>query len=275
MVDPGPPRPPAPYLAPPAATPAKNRLPIILGVLIGVLLLCCAALPAVVLAFGDGDDPAASATRDAPSKHATRGGPSERATGGGPTKRATPPPAAVPSKPAPTAVPADVTYKGRGKKVVRLKPLTSDYVAYATITHRGSSNFAVWSIGADGGHLDLIVNSVGAYKGSRPFNFTGEPATLRVEADGSWEIVVKSLRKAPVWPATTSGKGPLVLRVKPGTARAKLTYKGRSNFVVNVYGENPDLLVNVIGKYSGSVLLPDGTEVIAIDTDGAWTMKPA
>jgi len=151
--------------------------------------------------------------------------------------------------------------------------------AYAVITHRGSSNFAIWSVGSDGGHLSLLVNEVGAYKGARPLNLTDTPAVLRVEADGSWEIVVKALRKAPVWPAKTSGKGPEVLLVKPADAdglhTAKLTYQGRSNFVVHSYADYPDLLVNAIGKYAGEVLLPQGTYAVAIQADGPWTMKPS
>jgi hypothetical protein len=253
MVDPG----PSPYAAPPAAAPASNRLPLILGAVIGVLLLCCAALPAVVLAVGDGEEPIASATRDVPSE------------------RATTPPTTTPPPPKPTPLPADVTYKGRGNKVVKLKAPTTDYPTFAAITHSGSSNFAVWSVGPDGEHLGLMVNAIGSYKGTRPFNLGGEPGTLRIEARGSWTIVVKAMPKAPMWPATTSGKGPMVLRVKKTPAQAKVTYKGQSNFVVNVYGETPDLLVNAIGKYSREIEIPAGTDVIAVDTEGSWTMKPA
>lgn len=34
-----------------------------------------------------------------------------------------------------------------------------------------------------------------------------------------------------------------------------------------------DLLVNEIGNYSGETLLPDGTLVLEITADGAWTMS--
>ncbi|WP_127502702.1 hypothetical protein [Actinoplanes solisilvae] len=259
MVDPG----VQPYVPPAPATPARSRMPLFLSLAIGVLLVCCAGLPAVVLVVGDGEETVASAPRGAPVKRATDPPPAA------PAPTTTPPPA----KPGP--LPADVTYKGRGNKVVKLKAPATDVPTFAAITYRGSGNFVVWSVGRDGEPLDLVVNAIGAYKGTRPFNFRGEPGTLRVESSGSWEIVVKALAKAPVWPARTSGKGPAVLRVLKSPVKAKVTYKGTWNFVVNSYAEYPDLLVNKIGKYSGTITIPAGTNVVAVDTVGSWTMKPA
>jgi hypothetical protein len=274
----------------PPPSPRKNRLPLILGLVVGAFLLCCGGGTAIVLAARGDDKPVAARVASSAGPATT---PSSTPVSTAPT---TPPPtttapattapatepAAEPTTTAPTAtkaVPADVVFTGRGDKVIRLKKLSAGHAHYAVISHRGSSNFAVWTIGSDGDQLDLLVNEIGSYQGSRPVDFDETPAALKVEADGSWKIVVKALEKAPVWPSKTSGQGAAVLLVRPGAidglATAKVTHKGRSNFVVHSYGDSADLLVNEIGKYSGEVLLPDGTVAIVIDADGSWTMKPS
>ncbi|GAA2551751.1 hypothetical protein GCM10010435_22420 [Winogradskya consettensis] len=267
MVYPGPAQPPPPATG--SVAPGRdNRLALILAIVVGVLLLCCGSGTVVALVVGSNSDEttAAPAPAPAPAKTTTTTAPEEAE-----------PTTEVPSKPA--TLPADVTYQGRGEKVVKLKPLSADYAHFAVFTHTGSSNFAVWSLGDGGEELDLVVNAVGKYSGARPLDFDDDPTSLRVEADGSWKIVVKVLEKAPVWPTKTSGKGPAVLTLGPGAddglTTAKLTHKGTSNFAVYAYGDNPDLMVNEIGGYSGEVMIPRGTAAIAIEADGTWTMKPS
>jgi hypothetical protein len=270
MVDPGPAQ-PGPGMPPPAAT--ANRLPLILGIVVGVLLLCCTGGgTALVVAAVHNPDRFAAADRPAPAT----------------TDPALPPTVAAP-EPSPTAqtttappakAPADVVYQGRGTRTVRLKPLSEDYAHYAVITHNGSSNFAIWSLDSGGEEIDLVVNDVGSYQGARPLDFEDDtPAALRIEADGAWKIVVKVLDKAPRWPAQKSGKGPAVLLLGSGAGddptTAAVTHKGQDNFVVHAYGDSTDLLVNEIGKFSGEVLIPAGTVAIAIEADGSWTMKPS
>ena len=175
-----------------------------------------------------------------------------------------------------TTLPADLTYTGRGAKVVKLK-LASDHVHIATITHQGSGNFAVWSVDSAGENIDLIVNEIGKYSGVRPLDFVETPAALKIEANGTWRVVVRVAEKAPVWTGTTSGKGPAVLRIGPGAvdglATIAFTHTGSSNFAVWAYGDSRDLLINEIGKYSGETLLPSGTVLVEIEADGAWTFK--
>lgn len=66
------------------------------------------------------------------------------------------------------------------------------------------------------------------------------------------------------------------LVVKSGCGRIHFTHKGDSNFIVQAYGESgtPLLLINTIGNYDGTVLLPEaGTYDLEIQADGAWTAE--
>ena len=55
----------------------------------------------------------------------------------------------------------------------------------ASITHNGSSNFAVWKYGD---RTDLVVNEIGAYEGS--VRWTAGPSLVAVSADGDWSISI-------------------------------------------------------------------------------------
>ncbi|MEV6630201.1 hypothetical protein AB0M54_05550 [Actinoplanes sp. NPDC051470] len=263
---------PPPYFPPaPQPAPRKSRLPLILGIVVSVLVLCCGGGATFMVVASREGGPLSGLRLPAPGGEPA----SPRPTTPEAAPPVTEPSSAPPTTTAPTGPPpADVTYSGRGNKVVELKPQTGEFSHFAVISHRGSSNFAIWSVGSDGEEKRLIVNDVGSYQGSRPLDLDDTPAALKVEADGSWKIVVKVMDKAPRWPRVTSGKGPQVLRVT-GPAKAKVTHRGSSNFVVHSYGDYPDLLVNEIGKYSGEIDLPAGTTVVAIEGDGSWTMKPS
>jgi hypothetical protein len=53
-----------------------------------------------------------------------------------------------------------------------------------TLTHNGSSNFAVWSLGTDFENIDLLVNDIAVYEGTRPMQFDEEPVSgLEITAD--------------------------------------------------------------------------------------------
>ena len=56
----------------------------------------------------------------------------------------------------------------------------------ATLTHDGSSNFAVWTYG-DGSNL--VVNEIGAYSGT--VRWTKGPELVTVTADGAWSVTVQ------------------------------------------------------------------------------------
>lgn len=172
--------------------------------------------------------------------------------------------------------PADKTYEGRGNKAVKID-LDEDYQHIAKVTHDGSSNFVVESLGDSGDYIALVVNEVGDYDGLRPLDLDREqPASLRIRADGRWKVTVTVADKAPKWTGKASGKaGATLLRVDPAAAdqEVRFTHKGRSNCALVVRGEQSfDLLVNDIGRYSGDMVLPTGTQFVEIEASGSWTL---
>ncbi|MCI0398786.1 MAG: hypothetical protein L0322_28185 [Chloroflexi bacterium] len=152
-----------------------------------------------------------------------------------------------------------------------------DDPAVARITHRGSSNFAVWNHHVSGGEIDLLVNTIGAYDGLLPIDFLSSEHTGRFEvtADGSWTITVSplsSIRSVSI-PGSIDGRGDDVFRLIGGVPdTASIDGRSEGNFVVYAYGQSRDLLVNEIGEYSGQALLDSDTVVMSVLSEGPWTI---
>lgn len=169
-----------------------------------------------------------------------------------------------------------IRLSGRGDDVVRMtKP---DVPAIIRLTHSGSSNFSVISYDGAGNRIDLLVNEIGAYEGTRPIDFGTSELTerLEIQADGNWTVLVEPISAAQSVrvPATNvAGQGDTVLLLtgsSPDTA--KISHSGSSNFVVQAYGRSHRLLVNEIGNYSGTVVVPQDTLVLEVVADGRWQL---
>ena len=181
-------------------------------------------------------------------------------------------------EPAPEPEPVEPqSFSGSGSEVVMLEPLGDD-VFFATVTHQGSSNIALWSVDENGQDLDLLVNDIGNYQGQVALNFSEDPAAIRVEADGDWSIDLVHLSEAPRWDGETTYEATgdsivIVDGVADGLTPVTLTHQGESNFAIWAWGESyPDLIVNDIGVYDGTTLLPDGSLVLQVEADGTWTI---
>lgn len=251
-------------LLPPA--PPRKRLGAgaIVAIVAGSLVLACCGVGIVSLLVNQRAGEHAAAPQ------------SSTATTGPAPSIATTTTANTPTTPPPPPVPEDQVFEGSGADVIAID-LDPDFAHTATITHNGSSNFAVWTIDANGSRLDLLVNEIGTYSGVRPIDFRDRPAAFQIEADGQWTVVVQALNKAPRWPDQSSGTGSTVLVIAPDAVRGlttvAITHSGESNFVVWAYGaRNSDLLVNEIGSYSGKTILPTWTVAIEIEADGAWAI---
>jgi hypothetical protein len=202
-----------------------------------------------------------------------------------PAPTATPVPTATPS---PTAAPTPVldfqpiSLSGSGSKVPKFT-IPEGVAAIATITNKGGgSNFAVWSLAADGSKLDLLVNVIGNYSGTVIFDTTSgqHSVAFSVDSSGSWTITVKPLQLARSWDSVSklSGTGDDVILLQApisGLTTATLTNAGSGNFAVWAYSATSGgLLVNEIGSYNGEVQLPSGTMLLVINSNGAWTVTP-
>lgn len=284
----GPPPSPVPFGASssgPSPKPSSRRKWIAIGgSLVVILLLVSLASggtkiqpsPAAGLS-----SPRASATQATPDASPRTNDPSE-----GPTDAATDQPT---DEPAATESPDNgvapafkpIALSGRGKRVARFK-IPSDSPAIATFKYNGRGNFVVWTVDASGHTTDLLVNTIGRYDGTRIFDTDdgSHSIAFKIEASGPWSAKVKPVTSARRWNGTSTikGRGDEVLLLADGIsgfATATIKHAGKENFVVLSYSpDGSELLVNEIGRFSGQVLIPDGTLLFEVQADGTWSINP-
>src|SRR5262245_14541594 len=101
--------------------------------------------------------------------------------------------------------------------------------------------------------VDLLVNLIGAYKGTTAYGLQGDtPIRLKISADGPWNVTIAPISTAPALHASNAGSGDAVYLWTGGAADWSITHSGKANFVVTEYGEGlfgVNLMVNEIGDY--------------------------
>ena len=172
-----------------------------------------------------------------------------------------------------------VTKTGTGASVIDL-PAGSDYgIVAASAT--GAGVFAITELAADntptGG---LLVDTAGPYVGTTAYGLVsvGAKATkLKIDANGPWRITISPLDKAPTLALPAKGVSNSVYIYFGPAQNWKIvhTAKTSTNFSVVQYAQLPNLLVNAIGNYSGTVPATAGPTVITIDASGPWSITAA
>jgi len=211
-----------------------------------------------------------------------------------PSPTYTPLPTLTPTR---VKTPEPVTFKGSGSRALPKFGLLSG-IAIFEMSHDGTANFIVELMSEAGETVDLLVNTIGSYTGTKAIGVQegallgAEPGMhlLNVQADGSWAITIRQPRfsSAPGLPQSFSGSGdgastPFML--DEDIAMFTLTHNGSANFIVELLsaeGNLADLLVNEIGSYEGSkavgirngaIIGPQpGIHLLNITADGAWTV---
>jgi len=199
-----------------------------------------------------------------------------------PTKTPIPSKTSIPSntpRPTNTATPAPqpIILTGTGDMVVDVPKW--DGPALLNITYTGNRNFAIWSYASNGEKIDLLVNTIGQYKGIRPIDFRSDESTVRLEikASGAWEIHVLPLEyitqvHIPGTYESTSDDVIALVGGKPDLLTVDASTATR-NFVVYSYGNYSDLLVNEIAPYTGTVVLSSDTIILEIIATGSWSIQ--
>ena len=169
-----------------------------------------------------------------------------------------------------------LTYKGSGDKIIKIaKPSGKQSEAVAVkISYSGSSNFIVYALNKKLKKTELLVNTIGKYKGTVPLDFQGQTVTyrLQIQAHGSWTVTIKPLSSVRHFTGKIAGHGDDVVLYKGGARVATIKHSGTSNFIVTAYNKDgADLLVNEIGKYKGQSVLSQ-TSFLTISADGAWSI---
>jgi hypothetical protein len=166
---------------------------------------------------------------------------------------------------------------GNGDDVVALS--LPNVPVVVEFSHDGSSNFAVWSLDNALGKVDLLVNEIGTYAGTRPMQFDPmEPVSyLEMIADGKWTFEVRELASEPAKVCTVSGSGDDVVRISnfaSSSGIATLSHNGSSNFAIWVWDiPDRDLIVNEIGPYVGAVPISAGYTAWDVIADGSWAIS--
>lgn len=126
------------------------------------------------------------------------------------------------------------------------------------------------------GSDSLLVNEIGAYSGQHLVNARKGSmiTTLTINADSDWTVDIADLSTIPVTSGAASGHGDTVINFGSKFKAAAVTNVGEHNFVVYGYGGSyPELAVNEIGSYQGTVELT-GPGFVQVESAGDWTITP-
>ncbi|GAA3773818.1 hypothetical protein GCM10022240_27110 [Microbacterium kribbense] len=171
---------------------------------------------------------------------------------------------------------ATIKKSGTGDSLITLpKGATGGVV---TATHKGQRNFAIAALDASNQSTgELLVNTIGAYSGTTAWGLMalGDGTRLQVTADGAWTVTITPFSAAKELTGSAKGTGDMVLLYNGDAAALTATHDGSRNFVVYEATDqlfSMGLLVNEIGKYSGTVPLSAGPSIISVQADGAWTL---
>ncbi|MDA2385016.1 tripartite tricarboxylate transporter TctB family protein [Bacillus cereus] len=167
--------------------------------------------------------------------------------------------------------------EGSGDSVTSKINLNSG-LAFFEFTNQGSRNFIVHLKDSSGTATQLLVNTIGSYKGTVQTTIpsSGE-YYLEVKSSGGWSssVTQKASPNAEKAPGTVSGHGDDVvfIEVPSGNHIIKLKHTGSRNFIIKVNDKN--LLVNKIGSYEGSasqVFQDTGMYSFGVKADGDWSI---
>jgi hypothetical protein len=170
------------------------------------------------------------------------------------------------------------TYEGSGDDVI---PVSWTENGLLQVSAGGNSNFAVWTLTRSGTKKELLVNTIGAYRGRVVFEAgprSQKVAAVQIEAEGAWSATVRPLTAATNWrDSSISKSGDNVVQVFNRKLTLKSTYRGDENFAVwalDSDGDKIDLLVNTIGDYSGRTVLSADARYLSVSAGygDPWTL---
>lgn len=180
----------------------------------------------------------------------------------------------------PTPIPEPLIFTGTGDNIVDLSEMWEGSALLHIIGPDVRDNFVVWSYDALGNQIDLLVNTIGQYDGYLMLNMGDEKtAILQIGAGGPWTVEVYPFVDRYLHfldtPGVYEATGDDVFFFALNNAKAEIKSSNEiDNFVVWAWiiGSDKDLLVNEIGPYSGTVLIPPGTFMLEVKATGTWTI---
>lgn len=254
-----------------------------------VKLVATAGIVVVIIAVGSDNDSSSSRsepdTQSAKAKNEAVNRPvsttkpvvvsnSPKAANSESISRTTEPPKAIEPKP--------INLSAKGQQASSKFTLTEGLSVF-TMTHKGSSNFAITLLDQNGQHVELLVNVVGSFDGSKAVGIANAGTyLLDVSADGPWSVSIKQPRLSTA-PDTTSFSGTSqqatqLFWLDSGLKTFKMQHAGDSNFAPVLLDENGnqvELLANEIGKFDGSKAVGvsnSGLYIIDVTANRNWSI---
>lgn len=183
----------------------------------------------------------------------------------------------------PIVEPDPITLEGHGQEASDVFSLIEG-ISVFELENSGSGHFGIWLMDSKGENVDLLVNEIGPFDGSKitKIDKAGD-YILDVSAQGDWKVTIKQPRPTTA-PKTRhfTGRdqqyaGPFYL--DSGLTKFKLVNTGSGHFgiwLMDSKGNNVDLLVNEIGPFDGSKAIGirrGGIYYFDISAEGNWEIN--
>lgn len=171
---------------------------------------------------------------------------------------------------------APIMASGTSDSVIKLPSGTKAGIITAKYT--GSDDFIITGLDSNNQQTpDLPVDTMGSYSGVTAFGLEqlgSAPTQLKVTATGSWSVTIAPISSAPI-AVPKSGTGDLVFLYNGRAANWNLGFKGSGDFIVSQFSSAimPNLAVDEMGNYSGTVPMDPGPSVVQVEADGSWTIS--
>ncbi|MCK5149801.1 hypothetical protein KAJ87_02655 [Candidatus Pacearchaeota archaeon] len=177
--------------------------------------------------------------------------------------------------------PEPITISGSGQQASEYFELEQGLSIFK-LNSNGNGHFSMVLYDDEGEYIDLLVNEVGSFDGSKlvAIDKSGK-YLLDVSADGSWQAHItqpRNIEKSET-PLTLSGNGQEAsdfFYLKNGMRRFSISHSGSGHFSMVLYsadGDYMDLLVNEVGSFDGSKavsLSTSGNYLLDVSADGNW-----
>ncbi|WP_219413888.1 hypothetical protein [Pseudonocardia nigra] len=203
--------------------------------------------------------------------------PSTVARSSSPPSRVAPTPTSIPD----SSIPKQV-YHGAGTDVVDLTTPVEVGVLAFDCPRCGDRAEVTTNAGIDEQVISHFTG--GPYSGMRWLGMRGGVTSrVQVKAEGPWTLTIGGLDLAARYDGAqpVSGTGDAVVLLETAPDTVDVSHSGESNFTVKLMTDRhrtgPDLVVNEIGKFRGTVFFDvSGTDaaLVEVGADGAWTLVP-
>lgn len=204
-----------------------------------------------------------------------------------PAPTATPMPTRTPAptatmRPTLTPVPtfAPQVLAGKGQQATTKFNLPDGLVVF-DMQHDGKRNFIVKVLDDQGKTVELLVNDIGPFEGSKAVGIKGGTFVMDVSADGNWSITARHPDQVGdgVDQNGVGQEATGLVRLPQGLLTVQMQHDGKRNFIVRMLdaqGKTVELLVNEIGPFDGSKALrvpSAGWYLFDVAADGNWSIK--